>query len=79
MPVLLSYKEVNGLNLTINGEAQTLPDTLSTVQDLLEHLKIQDRIVVVEINRNILQKEDHGNTPVSDGDTIELVHFVGGG
>ena len=67
------------MNLTINGESQALPDTLSTVQDLLEYLKIQDRIVVVEINRNILQKEDHGNTTVSDGDTIELVHFVGGG
>ncbi|HBI02505.1 MAG TPA: thiamine biosynthesis protein ThiS [Paenibacillaceae bacterium] len=67
------------MNLTINGESQALPDTLSTVQDLLEYLKIQDRIVVVEINRNILQKEDHGNTPVSDRDTIELVHFVGGG
>lgn len=67
------------MNLTINGESQSLPDTLSTVQDLLEYLKIQDRIVVVEINRNILQKEDHENTTVSDGDTIELVHFVGGG
>lgn len=67
------------MNLVINGEKQTLPDTLSTVQDLLEYLKIQDRIVVVEINRNILQKEDHKNTPISEGDTIELVHFVGGG
>lgn len=67
------------MNVTINGETQSLPQTISTVRQLLEYLKIQDRIVVVEMNRNILQKEDHERTPVADGDSIELVHFVGGG
>lgn len=67
------------MNVTINGETQSLPQSISTVRQLLEYLTIQDRIVVVEINRNILQKEDHEHTPVADGDSIELVHFVGGG
>jgi sulfur carrier protein len=35
--------------------------------------------VVVELNREILARDAYGETPVQDGDTLELVHFVGGG
>jgi sulfur carrier protein len=71
--------EGDSVTLTINGEKQNVPDTLATVRQLLEYLQLADRIVVVEINRNILQKEQHAITKLADGDTIELVHFVGGG
>jgi sulfur carrier protein len=67
------------MNLTINGETQTVPETVHNVQLLLEHLHLQDRIVVVEVNRTILQKEQHLDMNLCEGDTIELVHFVGGG
>ncbi|AMA73889.1 MULTISPECIES: sulfur carrier protein ThiS [Aneurinibacillus] len=67
------------MTLTINGETQTVPDTIENVRQLLEYLHIQNRIVIVEVNREILQKEQHAVTRLSNGDTIELVHFVGGG
>jgi sulfur carrier protein len=67
------------LNLTINGEVQQVPSTIENVQHLLEYLRLADRIVVVEVNRNILQKEQHSATPLAEGDVVELVHFVGGG
>ncbi|GEN34966.1 sulfur carrier protein ThiS [Aneurinibacillus danicus] len=67
------------MNITINGKMQTIPDTVGNVQQLLEYLRLADRIVVVEINRDILQKEQHAARSITDGDTIELVHFVGGG
>lgn len=67
------------MKVIINGESHSLPDSISTVKELLTHLKLTDRIVVVEVNRKILQKEDHESAPISDGDTLELVHFVGGG
>lgn len=67
------------MNVVINGDTQTIPDYIQTVQQLLEYLRLQDRIVVVEINRDILQKDAHAITPVRDGDVFELVHFVGGG
>ncbi|MGG4523243.1 sulfur carrier protein ThiS [Aneurinibacillus migulanus] len=63
----------------INGEKQIVPDTVGNIQQLLEYLQLADRIVVVEINRDILQKDRHAVTELKDGDTIELVHFVGGG
>jgi sulfur carrier protein len=67
------------LNLIINGEVQQVPNTIENVQHLLEYLRLADRIVVVEVNRNILQKEQHSATPLAEGDVVELVHFVGGG
>lgn len=67
------------MNIIINGDTQTVPDHIETVQQLLTYLHLQDRIVVVEINRTILQKDAHAATPVREGDIFELVHFVGGG
>jgi sulfur carrier protein len=46
---------------------------------LLEELELHPRMVVVELNREILEREAYDDVPVSEGDTIELVHFVGGG
>ncbi|GED14222.1 thiamine biosynthesis protein ThiS [Aneurinibacillus migulanus] len=67
------------MTVMINGEKQIVPDTVGNIQQLLEYLQLADRIVVVEINRDILQKDRHAVTELKDGDTIELVHFVGGG
>jgi sulfur carrier protein len=35
--------------------------------------------VAVELNRNIVPREHWSETPLSDGDKLEIVHFVGGG
>lgn len=56
-----------------------LPEEVRTVSRLLEYLGVEKKIVVVERNRQILEKEDHDSTPVVEGDSIEIVHFVGGG
>lgn len=66
------------MNLIINGEEQTI-ESVSTVNDVLHHFELQDRIVVVEHNRSVLEKHDHKNTPLQEGDRLEIVHFVGGG
>jgi len=36
-------------------------------------------MVVVELNRDILERDTYADVQVRDGDSIELVHFVGGG
>jgi len=33
----------------------------------------------VEHNRRIVRRAHHAETPLGNGDTVELVHFVGGG
>lgn len=62
----------------INGDEREVPAGL-TVTELLAHLDLHPRMVVVERNGDILRREALETTPVEDGDAYELVHFVGGG
>ncbi len=66
------------IEITLNGEDRTLPAGL-TVRGLLQHLDLHERLVVVERNRQIIRRDDYADVEVAAGDTIELVHFVGGG
>lgn len=65
--------------IQLNGEKQSVPSHLQTIDDLLKHLNLTRKIVVVEHNKNVLTKEMHSTTKLSDGDCVEIVHFVGGG
>ncbi|HDX9578588.1 sulfur carrier protein ThiS [Bacillus cytotoxicus] len=67
------------MNLKINGRQVDVPSEIKTVADLLVHLGLATKIVVIERNQDILQKDDHQDTSVFDGDQIEIVTFVGGG
>jgi len=66
------------LHVTINGDPRTVPGP-ATLADLLTHLSLDPRAVVVEHNRAIVRRPALGETTVAEGDEIELVHFVGGG
>lgn len=69
---------MNELEVMVNGEPRRLPAP-ATASDLLQHLGLDPRMVVVELNRKIVRRPQLGNTTLSDGDVLELVHFVGGG
>jgi sulfur carrier protein len=66
------------MNLTVNGEARTFqgPPTLAA---LVESLGLDLRKVAVERNLEIVPRSQLPETPVADGDRIEIVVFVGGG
>ncbi len=66
------------MNLTINGEdrALTAAETLSA---LVEQLGMKQDRVAIELNRQIVPREQWAQTPLNDGDRLEIVHFVGGG
>jgi sulfur carrier protein len=66
------------MEVTVNGGARTVPDGI-TVRALLEHLALTAGPVAVEINRAIVPRAQHAEHVVAPGDTIEIVHFVGGG
>lgn len=66
------------IRVQVNGEPRDVPGGLS-VQGLLEHLSLQPRMIVVEHNGDILRRERFPDTAVASGDSLELVHFVGGG
>lgn len=66
------------LTLTVNGEPREVPAP-ATLLDLLRHLELDPRMVVVEHNREIVRRPRLGEVRLQDGDQVELVHFVGGG
>ncbi len=69
---------MSDLDIVVNGEPRRVPSP-ATLLTLLGHLGLDPRTVVVELNREIVRRPRLGATQVADGDTIELVHFVGGG
>lgn len=66
------------LTVVVNGEERRVPGP-ATLLDLLRHLGLDSRTVVVERNREIVRRPQLGDTALAEGDAIELVHFVGGG
>ncbi len=69
---------VETIQVMVNGEPRQI-DGGMTVTDLLTSLGLHPRLIVVEYNRDILDREDFDRTEVRAGDSFELVHFVGGG
>jgi thiamine biosynthesis protein ThiS len=64
--------------IRLNGEPFELDEPLS-VTDLLARLAVDPRRVAVEHNLTILKRHAFTDTVVHEGDTVEIVNFVGGG
>jgi thiamine biosynthesis protein ThiS len=67
----------NFMNLTINGASQT--SSAETLSVLVASLGMKADRVAVELNREIVPREEWAQTPLREGDRLEIVHFVGGG
>ena len=66
------------MQLTINGEARSF-ETPLTLGTLLDQLSLKQDRVAVEYNRALLPRSQWAATSLADGDTLEIVQFVGGG
>jgi len=66
------------LTVIVNGDQRVI-DGPATLADLLRQLDLDPRMVVVELNREIVRRPRLAETEVQHGDSVELVHFVGGG
>ncbi len=66
------------MRIEVNGKTVVLEQG-GTVQDLLDELGLDSRIVVVERNREIVRRDDLEAVDVVEGDSYEIVQFVGGG
>ena len=51
----------------------------STVTELLRSLKIRPEGVAVEVNLEIVKRQDFLKRQLKEGDSVEIVNFVGGG
>ena len=68
----------SGISVSVNGDERTVERGL-TVAEFLRTLDLHPGLVVVERNREILDRDQYEAVEVEAGDVLELVHFVGGG
>ncbi|MDD3926272.1 MAG: sulfur carrier protein ThiS [bacterium] len=69
------------MRIVVNGQDREVPSG-TTLGGLMELLKVDPRRVVVEFNREIINRsswEEHVSRELKEGDALELVQLVGGG
>lgn len=66
------------INVTVNGEPRTIAAD-SSIAAMLDEIRIDPRKVAVEHNLEVVPRSTLADIRVSDGDSFEIVHFVGGG
>ena len=66
------------MQITINGEVRDVePDT--TLLSLMQFLGLKPELTAVQRNDEIIDKKDHSDTILIEGDHVELIRVVGGG
>jgi thiamine biosynthesis protein ThiS len=66
------------LRVHVNGEAQEFSSPLS-LADLITQLELPPARIAVELNREVVRRNEWSTTELRDDDRVEIVHFVGGG
>ncbi len=66
------------MNININGESRSFAEG-SSIRDVLDHMGLLEKPVVVELNLEIVSKERWEGQRLKEGDQMEVIGFVGGG
>lgn len=69
---------IASMKLFVNGEQKEFEE-VRTLAELVERLGMKGDRVAVELNREIVPRTQWNETPLREGDRLEIVHFVGGG
>jgi thiamine biosynthesis protein ThiS len=71
------FLEKGEMRLTVNGEAYCTEK--GTVRELLGEMDIAPERVAVEVNLKVIKRAEYAEYNLEEGDSIEVVYFVGGG
>lgn len=66
------------ISIEFNGKTIELQDG-STIADLLQQAKVESRFCAVELNLEIVSKDQYSSQSLATGDQVEVVTLVGGG
>jgi thiamine biosynthesis protein ThiS len=66
------------MRVYVNGELREISGAPSLAQ-LVTELDLPAARIAVELNREVVRRNDWSSTMLRDEDRIEIVHFVGGG
>ncbi len=65
-------------NICVNGKNTEIKE-LCTLEQLLAQLDINNTNIIIELDGEIVLKEDFAKTSVCDKSSVEIIKFVGGG
>jgi thiamine biosynthesis protein ThiS len=66
------------LQIKVNDEAVEVPEG-ATLDQLVEQLALAPERLAIELNRAVVRRVEWPLTSLTEGDRVEIVHFVGGG
>ena len=71
-------KKIKKIKIKLNGKFSTINENLS-LSTFLKELKIPLKKVAIELNQEIIDKNNLKTIKLKKNDKIEIVHFIGGG
>tara|TARA_B100000035_G_C20589178_1_gene374522 strand:+ start:146 stop:364 length:219 start_codon:yes stop_codon:yes gene_type:complete len=71
-------KKIKKINIKLNGKKTNVDDQIS-LNKILKNLNIQPNKVAIELNKEIVNKKKLSSIKIRNNDSIEIVHFIGGG
>ena len=71
-------KKIKKIKIRLNGKFSTINENLS-LSIFLKELKIPLKKVAIELNQEIIDKNNLKKIKLKNNDKIEIVHFIGGG
>ena len=66
------------VTIVLNGEKHEIESEV-TLDQLLDLFSLPRQRVAIERNKSVVRRQDWATTSLADADTIEVIHFVGGG
>lgn len=65
------------MEVSINGELKDVSS--SSLSELIHELGLSNKKLAVELNKEIVPRDSYSQTTLKAGDSLEIVHFIGGG
>ena len=71
-------KKINKVKIKINGKNFVIKPKM-TLKDVITKYKIPEKKVAIELNKEIINKQNLRKIKIKNLENIEIVHFIGGG
>ena len=66
------------IQIILNGKPHNIKEKTNIIS-LLETLSLSEKKVAIEINEEVVPRDNYAKKILSDKDRVEIVHFIGGG
>ena len=71
-------KKIKKIKIRVNGKVKSFQEKVSLLK-LVRSLKIPIKKVAIELNQEIIDKKKINKIILRNNDSVEIVHFIGGG